>query len=68
MWLLAPPPAGCFRKIWKNSWLDKWGQGGYGFLPYAYVEHYMMDVWSSVDIEDPNPLTLASVLRSQKRV
>ncbi len=47
----------------KNSWSSKWGQKGYGFLPYAYVEKYMMDAWSSVDIDDPNPLTLASVLQ-----
>ena len=51
----------------KNSWSDKWGQKGYGFLPYAYVERYMMDAWSSVDIEDPNPLTLASVLNYRDR-
>jgi hypothetical protein len=51
----------------KNSWSDKWGQNGYGFLPYAYIERYMMDAWSSVDIEDPNPLTLASVLSYQAR-
>jgi hypothetical protein len=51
----------------KNSWSDKWGEKGYGFLPYAYIERYMMDAWSSVDIEDPNPLTLASVLGYQKR-
>jgi len=25
------------------------------------------DAWSSVDIEDPNPLTLASVLSYQKK-
>ncbi len=51
----------------KNSWSDKWGQRGYGFLPYAYVERYMMDAWSSVDIEDPNPLTLASVLKYREQ-
>jgi len=51
----------------KNSWSEKWGQKGYGFLPYSHIERYMMDAWSSVDIEDPNPLTLASVLRYQKK-
>lgn len=52
----------------KNSWSGKWGQNGYGFLPYGYIERYMMDAWSSVDIEDPNPLTLASILDYRKRV
>ncbi len=27
----------------------------------------MMDAWSSVDIEDPNPLTLASIMNYRKR-
>lgn len=51
----------------KNSWSEKWGEKGFGFLPYAYVERYMMDAWSSVDIEDPNPLTLASVFAYRER-
>jgi len=50
----------------KNSW-GKWGDKGYGYLTYTYIERYMMDAWSSVDIEDPNPLTLASVLKYRGR-
>ena len=51
----------------KNSWSVKWGQNGYGFLPYAYIERYMVDAWSSVDIDDPHPLTLASVMSYGER-
>ena len=52
----------------KNSWSAQWGKNGYGFLPYAYIEQYMMDAWSSVDTEDPNPLTLASILNYTNKV
>ena len=48
----------------KNSWSTHWGEEGYGYLSYAYIEKYMMDAWSSVDIEDPNPLTIGKMTRS----
>ena len=52
----------------KNSWSAKWGEKGYGWLPYDYIEKYMMDAWSSVDIDDPNPLTLASIINYTKQM
>jgi len=51
----------------KNSWSEKWGLAGYGFLHYAYIEKYLMDAWSTVDVDDPNPLTINSVLKGVKR-
>ncbi len=39
----------------------------YGFLPYGYIDFYMIDAWSSVDIEDPEPLTLARVLAAGEK-
>jgi hypothetical protein len=52
----------------KNSWSAHWGDKGFGYLSYEYIQRYMMDAWSSVDIEDPNPLTLASVLSYREKV
>jgi C1A family cysteine protease len=46
----------------KNSWSTAWGDGGYGYLPYAYVDKYMTDAWSAVDIKDAQPLTINDVL------
>lgn len=51
----------------KNSWSEKWGDNGYGYLSYKYIEKYMLDAWSSVDIEDNNPLTLQKVRNFLKK-
>jgi len=34
----------------KNSWGGLWGDGGYGYLPYAYMVDELMDAWSSRDM------------------
>jgi C1A family cysteine protease len=36
---------GCL--IFRNSWGDEWGDGGYGLLPYKYVENGLaVDFWT----------------------
>jgi hypothetical protein len=54
------------RVKFKNSWSEKWGERGFGYLPYAYIDKFMMDAWSTVDIKDPNPLTIAHILKFMK--
>lgn len=44
----------------KNSWSEKWGNCGYGYLPFSYIQKYCQDAWSATDlIEYPKSLVKA---------
>ena len=40
----------------RNSWSLFWGQAGYGYIPYSYVNDFVFDAWIARDISVTNEM------------
>jgi hypothetical protein len=36
--------------MFRNSWGQRWGDNGYGYLPYSYMTLYMTEAWADSEI------------------
>lgn len=50
----------------KNSWSENWGDDGYGYLSYEYMERYCLDAWSATDLIAPIDPDSATRLSGQR--
>ena len=47
----------------KNSWSAGWGDRGYGYMKYEYIERYCSDAWSATDLIG-NPALLVAARKN----
>ncbi len=55
--------------IFVNSWSDKWGNGGFGLLPYSYVASGLVsNPFTLVDVPNAMYISLMSIIKNLKDI